>query len=247
MRTLLPTLLLGSSLLLAQEKPKPSPAKDVPKVLYSIPLLVEPGKKTRVMLRGAKLESVTEVRHGDAKLKITAAAKKSAPPNNYPATKFGDSECEIELDLPKDFKEGIIELVAIAPGGASKYKLNVAQGNTREKEPNDSFTQAQDVKFPTIVDAVIGKERDVDMFQFAGQAGQKITAEILAARLGSPADLNLTLYDSAKNVLAQCDDTSESADPIIEFTLPRNGIYYLGVQESSDLGGAQYGYRLLVK
>ncbi len=73
------------------------------------------------------------------------------------------------------------------------------------------------------------------------------TAEIFAARLGSPADLNLTLYDSAKNVLIQCDDTPESSDPVIAFTLPRDGIYFLGVQESSDLGGPQYGYRLQVK
>ena len=234
-------------LLLAQEKPKPAPAKDVPKVLYSIPLVVEPGKKVKVMLRGAKLEGVTEVKQGDTKLKITGAAKKSAPPNNYPAAKFGDSECEVELDLPKDFAEDVIELTAVAPGGESPYTLSVAKGSVREKEPNDSFATANEVKLPAVIDAVIGRERDVDLFQFTGKAGQKITAEILAAKLGSPADLNLTLYDSAKNVLAQCDDTPESSDPIVAFTLPRDGVYFLGIQESSDLGGPQYGYRLQIK
>jgi hypothetical protein len=247
MRHFIIPILLGSSLLLAQEKPMKPPGKDLPKVLYSIPLVVEPGKKIKVMLRGAKLEGITEVKHGDAKLKITGAAKKSAPPNNYPAAKFGDSECEVELDLPKDFAEEEIELIAIAPGGESKYKLAIAQGSIREKEPNDSFVQAQEVKLPAVVDGVIGKERDVDLFQFTGKAGQKITAELFAARLGSPADLNLTLYDSAKNVLVQCDDTPESSDPVIAFTLPRDGIYFLGVQESSDLGGAQYGYRLRIE
>ena len=237
--------LICSSLLLAQEKPQPP--KDLPKVLYSIPLFVEPGKKHKVMLRGSKIDGITEVKYGDKKLKITGAAKKSAPPNNYPAAKFGDSECEVELELTKDFAEKEIELAAIAPGGECKYKLAIAQGSIREKEPNDSFAQSQEVTLPAMIDAVIGKERDVDLFQFTGKAGQKITAEIFAARLGSPADLNLALYDSAKNVLAQCDDTPESSDPIILFTLPRDGIYFLGVQESSDLGGAQYGYRLKVK
>jgi predicted Rdx family selenoprotein len=240
-------ILIGSSLLLAQEKEKPAPAKDVPKVLYSIPLVVEQGKKLKVMLRGAKLEGVTEVKHGDTKMKITGPAKKSAPPGNYPAAKFGDSECEVELELPKDFADKNVELVAIAPGGESRYTLHVAQGSVREKEPNNGFAEAQEVKLPVLVDGVIGQERDVDLFRFVGKAGQMVNAEIFAARLGSPADLNITLYDSTKNILAQCDDTSESSDPAISFTLPRDGVYYLGVQESSDLGGTQYGYRLQLK
>ena len=53
MRTLLPTLLLGSSLLLAQEKPKPAS----PKVLYWISLVFAPGKKIKAMLCRAKLKA----------------------------------------------------------------------------------------------------------------------------------------------------------------------------------------------
>jgi hypothetical protein len=247
MRLVIIPILIGSSLLFSQEKPKPAPPMDVPKVLYSVPLAVETGKKTKLILRGAKLESVTEVRQGDAKLTITGAAKKSAPPGNYPAVKFGDSELEVEIELPKDSEDERVELLAVAPGGEGKYVVQVSQGSIQEKEPNNGFAEAQAVTLPLRLDGVIGQERDIDLYRFSGKSGQKVSVEILAARFGSPADLNLTLYDAERNVLAQCDDTPEGSDPVIAFNLPRDGVYFLGVQESNDLGGKQFGYRLRVK
>ena len=68
-----------------------------------------------------------------------------------------------------------------------------------------------------------------------------------ATRLGSPADLRLTLYDAGDFVLAESDDTRGAPDPSISFKLPRDGVYDLGVQESNDLGGPQFGDRLVVK
>ena len=48
--------------------------------------------------------------------------------------------------------------------------------------------------------------QDVDVFRFEGRAGQRVVAEVLAARLGSPVDSFLTVYDAQGRVLAANDD-----------------------------------------
>ena len=89
--------------------------------------------------------------------------------------------------------------------------------------------------------------RDVDVFRFAGRRGQRIVAEVLAARLGSPLDASLTLYDAAGRILANADDSRGSADPVLEMALPRDGVYFLAVNDAQDAGGPGHVYRLLVR
>jgi hypothetical protein len=92
----------------AQDK-KPD-AKDVPKPLYTVPLAAAPGAKTKLVLRGLKLDTVTAV---TAAVSVKLLSKKKAPgPTNFPAEKAGDSECEIEVELPKDFAAPTLELTA---------------------------------------------------------------------------------------------------------------------------------------
>ena len=230
--------------LFAQPKP---PAKDAPVVQYSIPLVIAPAPKLKLTLRGQKLDGVTEVKSGDAKVtaKLVGKGKKVGVPNNYPANKLGDTECEVELEFAKDYIPESVPLTATAPGGAGAvYKLLVVPKPVAEKEPNDNFAQAQPITLPITVEGTISKERDVDAFKFEGKKGQKVKFAILAAQLGAPTDILLTLYDDAKAVVGLVDDTGDSPDPTMECTLPRDGTYTLVVIEAADLGGAQFGYRL---
>ena len=241
---LLLTLLFIPFALLAQPKP---PANDAPVVQYSTPLFVMPTAKLKVLLRGQKLDTVTEVKSADAKVtvKIFGKGRKAGVPNNYPANKLGDTEVEVELEFAKDHTPGSVALAAPGPGGASAvYKLLVVAKPVLEKEPNDNFVLAQAITLPATIEGTISKERDVDVFKFEGKKGQKVKFEILAARLGAPTDALLTLYDDAKGVVAIVDDTGDSPDPILEKTLPRDGTYFIVVIEAADLGGAQFGYRL---
>ena len=230
--------------LFAQPKP---PAKDIPVVQYPVPLVLSPAPKVKIVLRGQKLDAVTEVKSADAKVtaKLVGKGKKAGVPNNYPANKLGDTECDVELEFAKDYTPESVALTAVTPAGSSEaYKLIVVAKPVVEKEPNDSFAQAQAIALPIAIEGVIAKERDVDCFKFEGKKGQKVKFEILAARLGAPTDALLTLYDDAKGVVAIVDDTGNSSDPILEAKLPRDGTYYLVVIEAADLGGPQFGYRL---
>ena len=227
-------------------QPKPA-AKEIPVLQYSTPLVIAPAPKIKVTLRGQKLEAITEVKSADAKVtaKLVGKGKKAGVPNNYPANKLGDTECEVEFEFAKDHAPDSVALTAITPAGSSEaYKLIVVAKPVAEKEPNDSFVQAQAVALPFALEGIISKERDVDCFKFEGKKGQKVKFEVSAARLGAPTDCLLTLYDDAKGVVAIVDDTGDGSDPILSVTLPRDGAYTLVVIEAADLGGAQFGYRL---
>jgi hypothetical protein len=246
-------LLLALTSASSQEKKQPDKKKDPPpKLLSAMPLVAKLGEKQKLALRGKNLATVKEVTVSGAegaKIKVLGA-KAVAVPNNYPGDRVGDSEVEIELELPKDVKPGAVSLVAIGPGGESNaYPLLLRDElpAVAEKEDNGGFDTAQPIALPSAVEGTIKSERDVDVFKFDGKKGDKVTIEVQAARFGSPVDGFLTVYDLDRKVLASADDTNGSADPSLVLTLPKDGTYFISLIDAHDLGGANFGYRLTLK
>jgi len=235
----------------SQDK-KPPEKKDLPKVLYAIPLIAKPGEKQKITLRGKFLAVVKDVKVtgvDGVKLRFLAA-KAASVPNNYPVDRIGDSEVEVELELPKDARPGDVKLTAVGPAGESNaYTLLVRDDLpvVAEKEPNDGFEQAQPVAAPSAVEASIKNERDVDVFKLEGKKGDKLRVEIQAARYSSPVDAMLTLYDAGRTVIASESGTVASPDPALVVTLPKDGPFFLSVIDANDLGGGNFHYRLVVR
>lgn len=123
-----------------------------------------------------------------------------------------------------------------------------------EHEPNDSIENAQSVTLPIIVNGRIDKPGDRDVFRFDGKAGQEIAAEVLARRLGSPVDSEITLTDAAGKQIAFNDDFEDKAqglethhaDSWLSAKLPADGAYYLHIADSQHAGGPDYAYRLRI-
>jgi hypothetical protein len=235
----------------SQEKKKPE-KKDAPKLLYAVPLVAKPGEKQKLVLRGKNLAAVKEVTVAGADAaKVKVLGAKAVPvPNNYPGERVGDSEVEIELELPKDARPGAVKLTAVGPGGESNAYTLLLRDDTpavAEKEENGGFDAAQEVKLPCAVEGTIRAERDVDVFKFVGKKGDKVSVEVQAARFGSPVDAFLTVYDADRKIVASADDTDGSPDPALTVTLPRDGTYFVSLIDAHDLGGANFGYRLVVK
>lgn len=232
---------------IALAQPKPA-AKDAPVILYPIPLTIPATGKVKLVLRGQKLETVSEIKSADAKVtvKLVGKGRKALVPNNYPANKLGDTECDVELEFAAGYSPTQVSLSAINSGGTSEaYSVIAVAKPNPEKEPNDTFAAAQKIALPIAVEGTIAKDRDVDVFAFEGKKGQMMKFAVRARKLGAPTDALLTLYDDARNVLALVDDTEGSSDPVLIAKLPRDGTYYLSVIEANDLGGPQFGYRLI--
>jgi len=234
----------------APGQPKPPDMKDKPKVVVAIPLAVPPGATTKLTLRGVKIDTATEIHVHDPKssAKLLKKTKVGVGAQEDP-NRVGDSQVEIEVTLPADYPMSTFSLSLVTPGGESEpYRLLVdAEPAIAEKEPNNSFKQAQPIQLPQRIDGVIGQPQDVDVFRFEGKEGQQIVAEVFAARYGSPLDSFLTLYTAEGQIVASNDDMPGSSDSRIEATLPKTGVYYVSVLDANDQGGPAYVYRLVVR
>ncbi|MCO5168203.1 MAG: PPC domain-containing protein [Planctomycetes bacterium] len=114
-----------------------------------------------------------------------------------------------------------------------------------EEEPNDDPAQAQAVGLEVTVEGAIGPG-DLDAFAFDGQAGQRVTAEVEAMRLGGPVfDPVLVLLDPDGAVLAETDDAPLlGQDALVSVVLPRDGRYVVTVREATWQGNDRHRYRL---
>jgi hypothetical protein len=122
-----------------------------------------------------------------------------------------------------------------------------------EKEPNDGFAKPQTIVPGQTVLGAIDQGKNVDVYRFEASAGQRLTAEILARRLGSPLDAALALYDAAGNLLERDDDAGATGEPIVggdallTATIPGDGVYFLCVSDAQDSALSVHVYRLHVR
>jgi len=104
---------------------------------------------------------------------------------------------------------------------------------------NNSFETAEDATLGMQVTAQLDPpDTDEDFFKFMGKAGQRIVVQTDAKPDNDPyadgyADLVITLFDDAKNQLAENDDPipRNTQDSSLFTVLPKDGLYYLRVTE----------------
>jgi hypothetical protein len=122
-----------------------------------------------------------------------------------------------------------------------------------ETEPNDKPAAATAVGEPVVVvNGVLGKGGDVDLYRVALAAGETLVAQADANRLlGTAADLTLDVADARHSLLARNLDAT-GLDPRVVFTAPAAGDYFVrvyGFPETADAtiglaGGEAFVYRL---
>jgi hypothetical protein len=265
------------SLARAEDK-KLAESKDAPRVLLvSTPSLVR-GRTNKLVLRGVNLGQTTAAWVDGSPppdtpgkvaatqpstqpattqsaaittlaVRITSKAK-SDPPKPFEAARAGDSQVELEVDVPPSPGAAEITLVlATANGQAKSPPLLVldAQDVIDEQEPNNGFREAQGVEFGKTIRGAIQAPGDVDVYRFTGRAGQKVRIEVLAARAGSLLDSTLSLYDARGRLLASNDDSDLGSDSLLVATLPADGVYSASITDANDTGSALHGYQLTLK
>jgi hypothetical protein len=243
--------LLVAGFAVAQDKQPEK--KEPPKVLMAVPLVVSPGALAKVTLRGLRLDQASEVAITglDSPPKIEIKKKeKAGPPNGLNANEVGDSFVDVEFNAPEaaDLKE--LQLVITTPDGVSQpYNLLVLPADklVNETEPNEAFKKPGSIVLGQTIVGSIHQQRDVDVFKFAGAAGQTIVAETMAARRGSAMDPILMLYDAAGQLLAQTDDQAENRDAVLKHKLPAAGQYYLVLIDAHDRGSNAHPYLLQLR
>ncbi|MCE9561995.1 MAG: PPC domain-containing protein [Planctomycetes bacterium] len=160
-----------------------------------------------------------------------------------------------------------LKIAADCPLGAHGLRLRTSTGLTEyhrffvgpfptveeneviNKSRNDKRETALTVPVNTTVHGKLNDATDVDMYRVEVKRGQRVSAEIEAARLGVERgipDLHLTIYDADGKKLAAADDSALYVqDPVLSVVADRDGAYYVEVRHSM-FNGAGDVYRLHV-
>lgn len=115
-----------------------------------------------------------------------------------------------------------------------------------EQEPNDTLMQAPQVATSAVCNGRIERPGDLDYWGVRGLKGTTLEFDLRAARLGSPLDSVLVLFDHAGKELVRSDDANLS-DSFLRFTFSEDGTYFLRVEERiASRGSKAFAYRLRI-
>src|SRR5262245_25444969 len=136
------------------------------------------------------------------------------------------------VTVAKDVPAGTYDARLVGRWGVSNPRLfAVSHGlvEIAEKEPNDSIEQAQPVPVNCAINGTSDNNRD-DIFRVAVKKGQRLVIECQAQKLDSPLDATLTLTDATGRQLTANGDWF-GRDPLIDFTAPADGDYFVNVHD----------------
>ena len=242
-RTVATALMLLGCLTIASSGVAHAQALPVAKLFSIFPLGGKQGTTVDVTIAGADLEGAAKLYFSTPG--ITAVQKTSPPglgqtgPQPVPG--------QFTLTIPADTKPGICEVRAIGKYGVSNPRAFVVgtRDELVEKEPNNTAAQATELPLDAVVNALSNAATDEDFYKITAKAGQRLIIDCWAYRLDSRMDATLVLYDAQGKELARNRDTNRR-DPLIDFTVPADGVYYVCVNDFLYAGNNDYFYRLSV-
>src|SRR5262249_14252955 len=130
--------------------------------------------------------------------------------------------------------------------------LVVADPVVLESGDNNSPDKAQRVQTPCVITGRIEAAEDVDNFRVNAKAGQTVTFDVTCARLQDKihdlqkhADPLLVVLDATGRELASSDDGT-FADPLLTFTIPKDGDYTVQIRDARYDGDPRWAYALQI-
>ncbi len=206
-----------------------------PAINGTVPGAIPPGAATNVVLQGGNLNGASKLW---TNFPVTAVLAPGIEGNGTNA-----ATVTFQLTIPPEVSPGIYGMRVITDHGISPTRLfliddlpTVAQAGN-----NTTLATAQAVTLPVGIDGAIGGLTK-QYFKFAVQAGQTVSFEVLARRLGSALDPVIRILDlKGKEIVSNDDAQGLSGDSQLSYTFPAAGEYVLELRDIKFQGGA---YRL---
>jgi len=157
-------------------------------------------------------------------------------------------------DYPKDMA-GEVRVAADAALGPRRARLWTAEGAASGltfvvgdlpeivEQEIDGDPVPVEVKLPVTINGRIFPRGNIDDWCFSLRKGQTVTCEVNAARLGSPLDSRLQLFDPHGRAVAENDDHF-GTDSFLRFTATEDGLHRVRIADANFKGGQAYVYRL---
>lgn len=222
-------LLLVSALLLPAAARAQLPSAE----LHSLyPPAVRAGESADITVTGLHLEDLTGLHFSDSRIKAEA----------IPGAK------RFRVTVPAGVTDGPVEVRADGYFGRSTSRVLTVTA-TQPLLPDagavhHKLETAPELPLETLAYGRTDASR-VDYWKFTLTKGQRILIHCQAERIDSRADATLTVVDGKNHELERSRDTL-GRDPMIDFTAPEAGSYFVGVHDFLYNGGDEYPYLLTV-
>lgn len=211
-----------------------------PTLTFTVPSAVGPGQPTDVTVYGTNLAGVSGVWTNIPATVPVAVLGEGKENGKQPAN------VNYKFAVPAEAPLGIYGLRVATPNGISNVKLFMVDDlpTTKETGTNKTPQTAQEVALPVAVEGVCEAE-SFDYFRFRATAGQRVSVEVVARRLGSALDPVVRLLDSMGRELAYSDDEDATgADSRFAWRAPADGDYLIELRDIRYAGNTNYRYRL---
>lgn len=234
----------GTRTVMGQPKPLVvPPAPQSPSLTTPVTLGLKQGANLELVLNGGNLSDPTAVLYsGPGKATLVHEAKDAKP--NPAAVK-------VKFELPADAPVGMHTLRIATKQGMSNFRPILIDDlpGIEEIATNRTKDMAQEVPVPCSISGRTDAEAS-DFFKIKVAAGQRLTFEVLARRIGSPLDPILVLHDArTKRELIDlyADDTPGlQSDCRLTHTFKEAGEILVEVRDTTHRGGGDFFYRLRI-
>ena len=231
----------------------PSIQADTPSVAYIFPAGGQRGTSVDVRIGGHFL-------HGGCPFEIDGPGVTASPRVTRVKTTWFEGPMifkpasQGKEDYPKDHG-GQIRIARDTRPGMRFWRVWTSQGVVPSRPfvvgdlpevieaETDGRPLPQKVTLPVTANGRIFPREDVDIWTFDAQAGESITCEVVAARIGSPLDSHLVVRDSTGRQLAENFDFS-GTDSRLRFVAPRKDTYSVSIHDTNYRGLQHFVYRL---
>ncbi len=159
----------------------------------------------------------------------------------------------VRLKLAEDCPLGLHGLRLRTASGLTDYQrffvgpFPTIEEDEQTQKRNDKRDAAKVVPLNSTVLGRMIEQTDVDLYQIEVKQGQRISAEIEAARLGVDRgipDLHVAVLDASGKPLIAADDSALFVqDPVVSILANRDGVYFIEVRHST-YNAANETYRL---
>lgn len=230
---ILAALVTGSIVSFASAQP--------PTLSYSQPAAVAPGQSLDVTFYGGTLAGPTALW---SNLPLTSELAPGIEGNGTAA-----DHVVYRITVPADAQVGIGG-VRIATGqGVSNLRLLMIDDlpSLADGGANKSIETAQEVALPAAIDGACEAE-SMDYYRFTAAAGQRISIEVFAQRLGSPLDPVIRVIDptTGKELAYSDDEPGSGIDSRLAFNAPAAGQYIVEIRDIKFTGGGTHRYRMRI-
>ncbi|HUY89237.1 MAG TPA: PPC domain-containing protein [Pirellulales bacterium] len=212
-----------------------------PALNYTLPAAVGPGQATDITLFGGNLAEASAVWTD-----IPGAQAVLTPGIEGNGTKADN--VSFRFTLPAETPLGVYGLRAVTSKGVSSARLLMVDDlpSVNDNGANKQVPAAQALVLPVAVDGACEPE-SFDYYKLTVAAGQRISVEVMARRLGSALDSVVRLLDGGGRELAYSDDEPGiGSDSRFAFQFAAAGDYFLEIRDIRYQGGANHRYRLRI-